>query len=84
MKGFIIMALEDKLNQAKGALKENAGKLTGDKELEAEGAVENTAAKVKDAAHDVAEDFKKAAEDVKDAVEGALDGLKNSVDNDKE
>lgn len=25
------MALEDKLNQAKGALKENAGKLTGDK-----------------------------------------------------
>lgn len=31
------MALEDKLNQAKGALKENAGKLTGDKELEAEG-----------------------------------------------
>lgn len=53
------MALEDKLNQAKGALKENAGKLTGDKKLEAEGAVENTAAKVKDAAHDVAEDLKK-------------------------
>ena len=59
MKGSIIMALEDKLNQAKGALKENAGKLTGDKKLEAEGAVENTAAKVKDVAHDVAEDFKK-------------------------
>ena len=53
------MALDDKLNQAKGALKENAGKLTGDKKLEAEGAVENTAAKVKDVAHDVAEDFKK-------------------------
>lgn len=27
------MALEDKLNQAKGALKENAGKLTGDKKI---------------------------------------------------
>ena len=53
------MALDDKLNQAKGALKENAGKLTGDKKLEAEGAVENTAAKVKDVAHDVAEDLKK-------------------------
>ena len=39
------MALEDKLNQAKGALKENAGKLTGDKELEAEGAVENSGVK---------------------------------------
>ena len=43
------MALEDKLNQAKGALKENAGKLTGDKKLEAEGAVENAAEDVKDA-----------------------------------
>ena len=53
------MALEDKLNQAKGALKENAGKLTDNKELQAEGAVENTVAKVKDAAHDVAEDLKK-------------------------
>ena len=41
MKGVTIMALEDKLNQAKGALKENAGKLTGDKQLEAEGTIEN-------------------------------------------
>lgn len=67
------MALEEKLNQAKGALKENVGKLTSDKKLESEGAVEKTTAKVKD-----------VVEDVKDAVEGALDGLKNSVDNDKE
>ena len=69
------MALEDKLNQAKGALKENAGKLTGDKKLEAEGAVENTAAKVKDAAHDV-------AEDLKDAVDGAISGVKNVLHKD--
>ena len=27
------MALEEKLNQAKGALKENVGKLTGDKKI---------------------------------------------------
>lgn len=67
------MALEEKLNQAKGAVKENVGKLTSDKKLESEGAVEKTTAKVKD-----------VVEDVKDAVEGALDGLKNSVDNDKE
>ena len=67
------MALEDKLNQAKGALKENAGKLTGDKKMEAEGTVEKTTAKVKD-----------VVEDVKDAVEGAIDGLKNSVNKDKE
>ena len=67
------MALEDKLNQAKGALKENAGKLTGDKQLEVEGTIENTVAKVKDVA--------------KDAVEGAISGLKNALsdndDNDK-
>ena len=67
------MALDDKLDQVKGAVKENVGKLTGDKKLESEGAVEKTTAKVKD-----------VAEDVKDAVEGALDGLKNSVDTDKE
>ena len=71
------MALDDKLNQAKGALKENAGKLAGDKKLEAEGAVETTAAKVKDVAHDVAEDLKTTAEDVKDAVDGAISGVKN-------
>ena len=73
MKGVTIMALEEKLNQAKGAVKENVGKLTGDKKLESEGAVEKTTAKVKD-----------AAKDVKDAVDGALDGLKNSVNTDKE
>ena len=79
------MALEDKLNQAKGALKENAGKLTGDKQLEAEGTIENTVAKVKDVANTVAEDIKKTADDAKDAVEGAISGLKNALsDDDKE
>ena len=76
------MALEDKLNQAKGALKENAGKLTGDKQLEAEGIIENTVAKVKDTANTVAEDIKKTAADAKDAVEGAISGLKNALGDD--
>ena len=76
------MALEDKLNQAKGAVKENAGKLTGDKQLQAEGVVENTVAKVKDAATNVSDDVKKAADDVKDAVDGAISGLKNALGND--
>ncbi len=82
MKGVTIMALEDKLNQAKGALKENAGKLTGDKQLEAEGIIENTVAKVKDTANTVAEDIKKTADDAKDAVEGAISGLKNALGDD--
>ncbi|WP_308522343.1 CsbD family protein [uncultured Veillonella sp.] len=76
------MALEDKLNQAKGALKENAGKLTGDKQMQAEGVVENTVAKVKDVANTVTEDIKKTADDAKDAVEGAISGLKNALGND--
>lgn len=82
MKGVTIMALEDKLNQAKGALKENAGKLTGDKQLEVEGTIENTVAKVKDVANTVAEDIKKTADDAKDAVEGAISGLKNALGDD--
>ena len=76
------MALDDKLDQVKGALKENAGKLTGDKQLEAEGIIENTVAKVKDTANTVAEDIKKTADDAKDAVEGAISGLKNALGDD--
>lgn len=67
------MALDEKLDQAKGALKENAGKLTGDKKMQAEGAVENTAAKVTD-----------VAKDVKDAVDGTIEGVKNIINKDKE
>ena len=42
------MGIEDKLNQVKGALKEGAGKLSGDKKTQAEGAVEKVVAKAKD------------------------------------
>ena len=61
------MGIEDKLNQAKGALKEGDGKLTGDKKTEIEGAVEKVVAKAKD-----------GIEDVKEGVEGAVEGLKNA------
>ena len=76
------MALEDKLDQVKGAVKENVGKLTDDKQMEAEGVVENTVAKVKDVANTVTEDIKKTADDAKDAVEGAISGLKNALGDD--
>ena len=61
------MGIEDKLNQAKGALKEGAGKLTGAKKTEVEGAVEKVVAQAKD-----------GIEDVKEGVEGAVEGLKNA------
>ncbi|WP_303950475.1 CsbD family protein [Streptococcus vestibularis] len=62
------MSIEDKFNQAKGALKEGAGKLSGDKKTELEGAVEKAVAKAKD-----------GIEDVKGSIEGAVEGLKNSL-----
>ena len=36
------MSIEEKIDQAKGAIKEGVGKLTGDKKTEAEGAAEKT------------------------------------------
>ena len=66
------MSIENKIDQAKGAVKEGLGKVSGDKKTEFEGAVEKAAAKVKG-----------IAEEVKDSVEGAAEGLKNAVSKDK-
>lgn len=63
------MSLENKLEQATGAIKEGFGKVTGDSKTEAEGTVEKTVAKAKE-----------VAEDAKEAVEGAVEGIKNSLD----
>jgi hypothetical protein len=66
------MSIENKIDQAKGAVKEGLGKVSGDKKTEFEGSVEKAAAKVKG-----------IAEEVKDSVEGAAEGLKNAVSKDK-
>lgn len=66
------MSLEEKIDQAKGALKESVGKVTGDKKIEKEGAAEKAASKVKE-----------VAEDVKDAIAGTVEGVKNIVNKDK-
>ena len=65
------MSTEEKINQAKGAVKEGFGKLTGDKKPEKEGAAEKVVSKVKE-----------VAEDAKDAVEGAIEGVKNMIKGD--
>ena len=62
------MSTEEKVNQAKGAIKEGVGKLTGDKKTEKEGTAEKVISKVKE-----------VAEDAKDAVEGAIEGVKNMI-----
>ena len=65
------MSTEEKVNQAKGAIKEGVGKLTGDKKTEKEGAAEKVVSKGKE-----------VAEDAKDAVEGAIEGVKNMIKGD--
>ena len=65
------MSTEEKINQAKGAVKEGFGKLTGDKKTEKEGAAEKVVSKVKE-----------VAEDAKDAVEGVIEGVKNMIKGD--
>lgn len=66
------MSIENKIDQAKGAVKEGLGKVSGDKKTEFEGVVEKVAAKVKE-----------VGESVKESVEGAAEGLKNAVSKDK-
>lgn len=66
------MSLEDKIDQAKGAIKEGLGKVSGDKKIEKEGAAEKITSKVKE-----------VAEDVKDAIDGTIEGVKNVVNKDQ-
>ncbi|AHY54092.1 CsbD family protein [Bradyrhizobium japonicum SEMIA 5079] len=51
-------------DKAKGAIKEGAGKLIGDKDMEAEGKID----KAKGSAHNAAGDVKDAARDAADAL----------------
>lgn len=58
-----------KLEQLSGSVKEDFGKLTGDKEIEVEGIVEKGIGKAKE-----------LVEDTKDSIEGAVQGIKNAFD----
>ena len=55
-------------DQAKGRVKEAAGALTGDKDLESEGKTDRMVGDVKD-----------KVEDVKDKVEDAIDKVKDAL-----
>ena len=57
------MSLENKFDQAKGAVKEGVGKVTGDNKTEAEGFVEKT----------VAKDAKEAVEGAVEGIKNSLD-----------
>ena len=46
------MSTEEKLNQAKGSIKEGVGKMIGDEKMEKEGTAEKVVSKVKEVAED--------------------------------
>ena len=56
-------------DRIEGNLKEGAGKVTGDEELEREGEAQGAWGKAKDSADDAWDKTKDAADDVKDAVD---------------
>jgi uncharacterized protein YjbJ (UPF0337 family) len=57
-------------DKAKGAIKEGAGKLSGDKDMETEGKID----KAKGSAHNAAGDVKDAARDAADALKNKQEG----------
>jgi len=59
---------ESKADDVKGRVKEAAGVLTGDKDLEHEGKVDQAGAKVKE-----------GAEKAKDKIEDAVDAVKDKI-----
>lgn len=56
-------------DRIEGNLKEGAGKLTGDEELEREGEAQDAWGKAKDSAEDAWESTKDAVDDAADAVD---------------
>ncbi len=64
--------MSGKIDQWKGRLKQAAGDLTGDDELESEGEHDEAAGKLKD-----------KVDDVKDGVNDAIDGVRRTIDGDR-
>lgn len=57
-----------KLDQVSGSVKEGIGKVTGDKEVQAEGTVEKVSGKVRE-----------GIADAKDTIKGAVDSIKREI-----
>lgn len=71
--------IDDKLEQAKGAVKQTVGDLTDNERLEAEGRADRTAGKVKETAGKVVEGAKDVAGNVADKVEDAVDNVADRI-----
>ena len=64
--------IKAKLDQVKGGIKQDVGKVTENKKLEAEGMVEKTIAKGKE-----------IVDDIKEGSEGTVDSIKKALDKKK-
>ncbi len=65
-----------KLDHLSGKVKETAGEVTGDKDLKAEGKVQQGEAKIKEAVEDAGDKVKEAVEDAKAGLGALADRLK--------
>ena len=67
------------LDKAKGKIKEAVGKATGDKELEAEGQIEQAGATVREKAAEIRADVADAVGSVVDRVSAVASNIKDKV-----
>ena len=67
------------IDKAKGKIKEAVGKATGDKELEAEGQIEQASATVREKASEIKADVAGAVGSVVDRVSAVASNIKDKV-----
>jgi uncharacterized protein YjbJ (UPF0337 family) len=67
--------IDSTIDHAKGAVKEKAGALTGDRDLENEGRADRAKADVKDAANAMKDGAEKAVDAVKEGAEKVVDAV---------
>jgi len=80
-RGLVQMetAMDPRIEDATGRVKEAAGSLTGNDELKAEGQADQAKAKAQEALDDAADKAKDAVADAADAAEGVIDSVKDKL-----
>ena len=74
--------MSGEMDQAEGRVKQAAGDLTGDKDLEREGKLDELGGKAKDAFDDAKDKVEDVLEDVKDKADDAVDAIKDKFKKD--
>lgn len=77
------MMPHDKIEKAKGRLKQAAGALTGNRELERSGRLDEASADAKEKVGKASRAVEKGARKVEEGVRGAIDEAKRSLKDDR-